>query len=100
MAYRVRLRPEAADDLRAIYTYIRDQASPDVARRYVGRITAYLQGFDVFPERGTRRDDISPGLRIVGFERRVTIAFVVEQDEVIVLNILYGGRELPEDTGG
>ncbi|MDZ4366104.1 MAG: type II toxin-antitoxin system RelE/ParE family toxin [Afipia sp.] len=50
----------------------------------------------MFPERGTRRDDLSPGLRIVGFERRVTIAFVVEEDEVIVLNILYGGRELPE----
>jgi plasmid stabilization system protein ParE len=96
----VRLRPEAADDLRAIYSYIRDQASPEISRRYVQRITAYLQGFDVFPERGTRRDDISPGLRIVGFERRVTIAFVVERDEVIVLNILYGGRELPEETGG
>lgn len=100
MAYRIRLRPEAADDLKAIYTYIRDQASPEVARRYVGRITTYLNGFDVFPERETRRDDLYPGLRNVGFERRVTIAFFVEGDEVIVSNVLYGGRERPEETGG
>lgn len=99
MAYRIRLRPEAVDDLQAIYTYIRDQASPEIARQYVKRITTYLDGFDVFPERGTRRDDLFPGLRIVGFERRVTIAFLVENDEVIVANILYGGRELPEGLG-
>jgi len=96
VAYCIRLRPEAADDLKAIYTYIRDQASTEVARRYVQRITAYLNGFDVFPERGTRRDDLFPGLRIVGFERRVTIAFTVEGCEVIITNILYGGRDLPD----
>jgi toxin ParE1/3/4 len=56
VAYRIRLRPEAADDLKAIYTYIRDQASPDIARQYVQRMTTHLNGFDMFPERGTRRD--------------------------------------------
>lgn len=30
-----------------------------------------------FPERGSRRDAVRPGLRILGFERRVVIAFSV-----------------------
>ncbi|CAN7654791.1 type II toxin-antitoxin system RelE/ParE family toxin [Bosea sp. LjRoot9] len=100
MVYRIRLLPEAEADLAAIYDYIRDQASQAIAQGYVQRIMAYLAGFDTFPERGTRRDDIRPGLRIIGFERRVTIAFLVEGDEVVVSNVLYGGRALPEETGG
>jgi len=96
VAYRIKLLPEAEDDLAAIYAYIRDNGSPEIARGYIGRIQAFLRGFDTFPERGARRDDIRPGLRMVGFERRVTIAFVVEGDEVIFSNILYGGRQLPD----
>jgi toxin ParE1/3/4 len=45
-------------------------------------------------ERGTRRDDIRVGLRVVGFERRVTIAFHVDPKRVTIDRILYGGREL------
>ena len=90
---------EAEDDLAAIYTYIRDNGSPEIAQGYIQRIHAFLRGFDTFPERGMLREDIRPGLRLVGFERRVTVAFVVEGDTVIFANILYGGRELPEATG-
>jgi toxin ParE1/3/4 len=41
----------------------------------VNRIIGFLAGLDVFPERGTIRDDIKPGLRIIGFERSASIAF-------------------------
>jgi plasmid stabilization system protein ParE len=36
---------------------------------------------------------VREGLRIVGFERRVSVAFVVEDSEVIILRILYAGQE-------
>jgi toxin ParE1/3/4 len=39
------------------------------------------------------RDDIRPGLRIVGFERRVTIAFSVDDGRVTILRVFYGGRD-------
>jgi plasmid stabilization system protein ParE len=48
-----------------------------------------------FPQRGHKRDDVLPGLRIIGFERRVTIAFVVTADAVLIEGILYGGRDIP-----
>jgi len=31
------------------------------------------------------------GLRVVGFERRVTIAFEVDDERVTILRIFYGG---------
>jgi len=41
---------------------------------------------------------IRPGLRIVGFERRVSVAFVVEEDEVVILRLLYAGRQFESTT--
>ena len=42
-----------------------------------------------------------PGLRAIGFDKRVTVAFIVETERVVVLRIFYGGvdwvDELSED---
>jgi plasmid stabilization system protein ParE len=67
--------------------------------RFVDRIVDYCLGFAEFPERGTRHDDIAPGLRTVGWRRRATIAFEVTGNTVVILRILYAGRtlELPDD---
>ncbi len=62
--------------------------------RYVERIEVYCLGFDLIAERGRRRDDIRPGLRIVGFERSATIAFHVEVETVTIDRVLYGGRDI------
>ncbi len=40
-----------------------------------------------------RRDDLSPGLRVIGYKRVVTITFVIEGDEVIISGIFYGGED-------
>ena len=53
----------------------------------------YCANFANFPERGTRRDDLRPGLRIVGFERRIAIAFHITTDRVTIDRVLYGGRD-------
>ncbi|MBA2262749.1 MAG: type II toxin-antitoxin system RelE/ParE family toxin, partial [Solirubrobacterales bacterium] len=61
---------------------------------YLDRIEACCLGLGDFPERGTRRDDLWPSLRTMGFERRITIAFTVAAEAVTVLRVLYGGRDL------
>lgn len=94
MIYRVYLLPEAEDDLLHIYGYIAETASPRVAQQYLDRIRRFLAGFSHFPERGTIRDEIEPGLRIVGFERRVSIVFKIQGDAVVITGILYAGRQL------
>ncbi|MGO9056471.1 MAG: hypothetical protein ACLQU2_03685 [Candidatus Binataceae bacterium] len=53
------------------------RASQSRADDYVGRTIAFLQGSYDIPLRRTQRDDVLPGLRVIGFEQRITIAFVV-----------------------
>ncbi len=88
--------PEAKDDLLKLYDWIADAAGPSVALSYLERIETYCSSFDVASERGTKRDDVRPGLRIVGFERRVTIAFTVDNEKVLILRLLYGGQDWEE----
>ena len=85
--------PEAEDDLLQLYDFITDQSGPDRAYGYAERIRTYCLAFETFPERGIRRDDLRPGLRLVGFERRVTIAFHLTPAAVVIDRILYGGRD-------
>ena len=104
MARRVILQPAARDDLRRLYAFIRDERdSPIIALKYIRRIRDYCVGFGQFPHRGTVRDDLRPGLRLIGFERRVTIAFTISEDTVLIVRIFYGGRDvaaLLDDEGG
>lgn len=89
---RVVFTPAAERQVERLYRYIAGRASEQRAANYVERIVDHCQGLATFPERGTRRDDILPGLRIVGFERRITIAFLVEPGQVVIQGVLYGGR--------
>jgi plasmid stabilization system protein ParE len=96
--YDVRLTTEAELDLANIYRYVRRKsASPTIARDYTARIRTFLAEFETFPERGTVRNHIREGLRIVGCERRVSVAFIVEDNEVVVLRILYAVQLFESD---
>jgi toxin ParE1/3/4 len=91
---KVAFSPEAQSDLLSLYDYIAEQAGATIALGYIDRIERYCLGFDLGGERGTMRSDVRPGLRTVGFERRVTIAFHVDSESVTIDRILYGGRDL------
>jgi toxin ParE1/3/4 len=84
--------PEGRNDLFEIYDWISAKAGSQIAISYIERIETYCLGFELASERGHRCDEISRGLRIVGFERRVTIAFTVEEDRVTILRLFYGGQ--------
>ncbi len=93
-AYEVALSPLAEGDLNSLYDWIADSSSPAIARGFILRIRASLESLSLFPERGTRRDHLVPGLRVYGLDRRVTIAFRVDANTVTILRVLYGGRDL------
>ena len=42
---------------------------------------------------GLARDDLRPGLRTIGFRRRVVIAFAVHEETVEVHGVYYGGQD-------
>lgn len=90
------LSPEARDDLMALYDWIAAAAHPKTALGYIERIEAFCNGMGLASERGTLRDDIRQNLRIVTFERRVTIAFTVDATRVTILRLFYAGRNWEE----
>ncbi len=89
---RIVFAPEAADDLLGIYDWIADEASPIVALVYIERVEDFCRRLGFGSERGHLRSDIRPGLRILGFERRLTIAFKVGEDNVTILRVFAAGR--------
>ena len=102
--YHVAFRREALQQLEELYDYIADADSPETAARYTDAIVTYCDGLFHFPHRGTVRDDIRPGLRTIGYKKRVVIAFAVLDDTVAILGLFYGGRDyeaiLAEDNTG
>ena len=92
-SYRVIFSPEAETQLVAIYRRISGKTAPTIADRFMRAIVDYCEKLETFPHRGTRRDDLRPGLRTIGFRRRVTIAFAVEAEAVTIIGIFYGGQD-------
>ncbi len=92
--FELRLSPRAEDDLRSIYDWIAARSSGRTADRYIQRIEATYRALADFPQRGTQHDELLPDLRIIGMERRVTIAFRIEGQSVSILRILYAGRDI------
>jgi len=93
VAYKVYFRPQAEADLFGLCEYITSKAGIEVAGNYIDRIEAACMALASFPRRGIRRDEILPGQRTIGFERRITIAFRVLRTRVEIVTIAYAGRD-------
>jgi len=90
---RVIFTPLAERQLDSLHAYLTEHAALRRADAYVGRIVAFCNGLTTFPLRGQQRDDLLPGLRATGFERSITIAFLVAADTVLIEGIFYGRQD-------
>jgi toxin ParE1/3/4 len=100
VALKVIFRPQAEADLQALYRYIAEASGLGIAGGYIARIEIACMSLATFPNRGTKRDDLAPGLRTIAFERRITIAYRVLKTRVEILTIAYGGRDFESDFSG
>jgi toxin ParE1/3/4 len=94
MKFKIVFTPEARDDLLELYEYIAKHGNPERAIAYIERIEKACMSLQAPPNRGTLRDDLRRGLRVLGFERRALIAFRVRSRSVVILRIFYGGRSV------
>lgn len=85
--------PLAARQIDDLYDYIATYSNEVRAESYVRRIVDHCRRLDLFPARGARRDDILQGLRTIGFERRVTIAFMITPEAILIEGVFYGGQD-------
>ena len=93
--YSVQFRPSAKCDLRNIYLYINKQASANIAKSYITRIHSFAVKLNLAPYRGSSISHPHiTNLRVVGFEHRVSILFCIREEEIAILRILYGGRNM------
>ncbi|HEX2887239.1 type II toxin-antitoxin system RelE/ParE family toxin [Vineibacter terrae] len=95
MTFKVLFTPEVRDQLDSLERYIAAVGSPATAARYVDAIVTYCESFQTAPLRGTRRDDLFPGLRITSYRRRVVVAFLADEasETVSIVGIFYGGQD-------
>ncbi len=93
MTHTVVFTPEALDQLTALYQYIAAAASPAIAANYTDAIVTYCEQLQNFPQRGTLRDDVLPGLRITHYKKRAVIAFAVDEGLVSIIGVFYGGQD-------
>ncbi|CDX34143.1 Plasmid stabilization system [Mesorhizobium sp. ORS 3359] len=94
MEYRIVFHAKAEAELEQLYDDLAERGSPAVAWNFVAGIRDHCLGLSTFPQRGTERVEIMPGLRIIGYRRAVSIVFAVDGERVLILGIFYAGRNI------
>lgn len=98
MRYKIAYHQKAEAELDDLYEHIAAQAGVVVAGDYVGGIYDFIEGLTTFPERGTVREGTIPGLRIIGYRRSVSIAFVVVDSVVMILGVFHRGKNITHEV--
>ena len=94
MTLRVVFSECAWHDLDEIYDWIADKADAGTAIAYLNRIEEFCSVLGDFPNRGSPRDDLAPGVRTTVFEGSAIVANVVGKSEVTIVRILGRGRDV------
>jgi toxin ParE1/3/4 len=94
--YIVGYEPEARADLDDIYGWITREAGVGIADGFTQRLQAYCDGLDTAPYRGPAHNALRPGMRIAVFEKCVSVAYLISEDHVDIVRLLYRGRDLPD----
>ncbi len=88
----VTIAPEARSDLFALYEWIAVAAGDRRASAYLQRLKKFSLSLGDTPFRGTDRGDIRQGMRVLGFEGRISIVFMIHNDNVSILRFFGFGR--------
>jgi toxin ParE1/3/4 len=90
-----RLAPEAETDLDDIWCYVaRESGNVGIADRLIDSITTHFFSLSRYPHMGRRRDeDLRPGLRSFSVGQYL-IFYRVESDDVLILRVIRGSRNI------
>ncbi len=93
--YQLLFTPESRRDLKSLKRHIQRESSLRIATNYVESLQRFCETLQLSPHRGEERPHARPGLRSIGFKRRVSVFFTVSDKEqtVRIIRILYAGRQ-------
>ena len=82
MTYRIRYHPSVADDI----DWIADYAGASSAAAQLDEVEQMIRNRARNPHKGSRRDEIVPGLRVIPAGRKGIVVFAVDDDlrEVLI----------------
>jgi toxin ParE1/3/4 len=89
---RFRVSPQAKSDLQEIHAYIASD-NQSAADRLIDRFFDHFQRLAEFPELGSPRDDLHPGLRLWP-EGRYVILYLPTPTGVGVAHVVHGARDI------
>lgn len=94
MFFKVVYSAKAAYQIEKLERYIAKRSSAAIASAYIERLQVRCEKIALAPLQGTRHDEYRTGVRTLGFERRLSIAFRIKNSTVLILAIAYAGRRI------
>lgn len=93
--YQIIRHPLVQDDLDGIFYYIADFAGPNIGQAIVSKIVDRMESLSDFPQIGTIRSDIHPGLRVIPASEKGVLCFTVDTDlrTVFIVLVSYAGAD-------
>lgn len=90
----VEYRPQAMDDIEDIFRLVLDISFDAVtAARFTDRLFQRCETIGDAPLGGIAREDLGQGIRMVPFEQKAVIFYLVREDAVWITNIFWGRRD-------
>ena len=91
--FRVVRHPLVARDISRIASFLLERTTPRSVAAKIAALDADVNALAENPWRGTRRDEVSPGLRAIPSAENGVIAFEVREDTrtVRILSVTWGG---------
>lgn len=99
MSYRLRYDERVQAQFESIRVWFDAERGPGVGAEVITDLAQHCRRLREFPNRGTPRDDIRPGLRTISHRRRFTIGYVVEGDTITIVGVSGRGQSLDALTG-
>lgn len=100
--FRVIRHPLVDRDIARIAAFLLEHTTPRSMLEKMAALDADVDALAENPYRGTKRDEISPGLRAIPSAGRGVIAFEIREDTrtVRILSITWGGADWLGSVGG
>ncbi len=84
----------AREDMEEIADYIAERSSAAIADGFIDDIVKECESLCTAPHRGISRSNLRPEMRVIGYKRKASILFRIEEESglVVILAVNYHGR--------
>jgi toxin ParE1/3/4 len=90
---RIVYRRHAREDIFRLGQWLTMQVGRSFSRNYLKRIRGRIDSLSYGSERGSIREEVGAGVRVIGIMGPISVAFVVTGETVVILRVLYRGQD-------